>query len=115
MSEPDSFASRLKAARDKRDWSQGDLAQATGIDRQLLSKYERGVKLPSVEGLVKLAKALKCSTDYLLGLRTDRLPKGLGMVFDDKHTPTAEERARIKASVEQLKRDNPGCLTPDEP
>lgn len=69
MVEPESFAVRLKAARDKHGHSQAELADLSGIDRQLISKYERGVKLPGVEGLAKLSKALKVSADYLLGLK----------------------------------------------
>lgn len=69
MTDQEVFAQRLKAARDRRGLSQGDLAEASGIDRQLISKYERGVKQPGMDGLARLAQALKCSTDYLLGLK----------------------------------------------
>lgn len=69
MTNQEVFAERLRTARDKRGLSQGDLAEASGIDRQLISKYERAVKQPGMDGLVRLARALKCSTDYLLGLK----------------------------------------------
>lgn len=42
----------------------------TGIDQSLLSKYERGVRLPSTPDLITLADSYHTSIDYLLE-RTD--------------------------------------------
>lgn len=40
----------------------------TGIDQSLLSKYERGERLPSVENLMILARLYHTSLDYLMDL-----------------------------------------------
>lgn len=40
----------------------------TGIDHSLLSKYERGERMPSVENLMLLAKLYGTSLDYLMDL-----------------------------------------------
>lgn len=52
----------------------------TGIDHSLLSKYERGERMPSVENLLILAKLYGTSLDYLMDL-TDQaemyLPKNV--------------------------------------
>lgn len=49
------------------------VAKETGISQGLMSEYKNGVKLPTVQNLVKIADYLGCSVDYLLG-RTDNPP-----------------------------------------
>lgn len=46
--------------------SQVDLAEATGISRDAISKYERGDAIPSVQYAKKIADALGVSLDYLV-------------------------------------------------
>lgn len=46
------------------------LAKETGISQGLMNEYKNGVKLPTVQNLLKIADYLDCSVDYLLG-RTD--------------------------------------------
>ena len=47
------------------------VAKATGISQGLMNENKNGVKLPTVQNLVKIADYLDCSVDYLLG-RTDK-------------------------------------------
>ncbi len=63
---------RVRAGREARGWSQEDLAATVGVGAEMLSRYERGVKFPSHVTLVRLAKALGCSTDALLGVSAGR-------------------------------------------
>ncbi len=60
------FPAKLKSARQQKGFSQGQLAQKVGSDSQRISKYERGVMVPTTAILVKLANALEVSLDYLL-------------------------------------------------
>ena len=60
----------LKALRMQRNLSQTALHIATGIDQSLLSKYERGERIPSTNDLLLLADFYHTSFDYLLD-RTD--------------------------------------------
>ena len=46
------------------------VAKETGISQGLMNEYKNGVKLPTIQNLIKIANYLNCSTDYLLG-RTD--------------------------------------------
>lgn len=46
------------------------VAKETGISQGLMNEYKNGVKLPSIQNLVKIADYLNCSIDYLVG-RTD--------------------------------------------
>jgi len=57
---------KLKQARSQRGLTQGQLSKKTGVDVQRLSKYERGVLLPTTEVIVKISDALGVSLDYLL-------------------------------------------------
>lgn len=47
------------------------VAKETGISQGLMNEYKNGVKLPSLDNLIKIADYLDCSVDYLLG-RTDK-------------------------------------------
>lgn len=49
---------RIQGLREKRDWSQAELARRAGIHRVSLANIERGAKLPSLRSLERLAKAL---------------------------------------------------------
>ena len=66
MEENNIFAERLKAARQKREYTQDQLSKLTGINQKVISKYEQGVSLPSLENLKKLVITLEISADYLL-------------------------------------------------
>ena len=60
----------LLRLREKRRLTQVALHIATGIDQSLLSKYERGERLPSVSDLMILADFFHTSLDFLMD-RTD--------------------------------------------
>ena len=60
------FPDKLKNLRKNRGWSQGQLAQKIGADLQRISKYERGVMWPTMELMVRIAKAFEVSVDYLI-------------------------------------------------
>lgn len=62
------FPSRLRSAREFRGFSQGDLAEKTGLQPSAISHFETGSRKPSFDNLRILADNLDVSTDYLLGL-----------------------------------------------
>ena len=61
------FQARLRAARDRWDWTQHQLAEAAGLSRGTISHYESGVSTPSLRNFDLLVSALGVSPDYLLG------------------------------------------------
>jgi transcriptional regulator with XRE-family HTH domain len=68
MPEPSEFGKRLRELRKRRDWTQEDLAEVSGVSAQMVSHFETGARQKaSADNLVNLAKALRCSVDYLLG------------------------------------------------
>ena len=59
---------RIKEAREKAGYSQGQLADMLGISYATLSGYEYGKHDPKSETLSRIADLCKTSVDYLLGL-----------------------------------------------
>ncbi|WP_205945919.1 helix-turn-helix domain-containing protein [Pedobacter hiemivivus] len=51
---------RIIQLRKARNWSQDDLAKRVEASRVMIGKYERDDNSPSVEVIVKLAKATGC-------------------------------------------------------
>lgn len=61
------FAQNLKDLREKTGISQRTLAKKLGVQPTDVSAYERGVKLPTAEKLIKIADFFDVSVDKLLG------------------------------------------------
>ena len=50
---------RLKALREQRNMSQGDIEKRTGLLRCYISRVENGHTVPAIETLEKLARAME--------------------------------------------------------
>lgn len=61
------FSERLKKLRKEAGLTQVDVAEKLGISQPAYASWERGVKKPTQENLIKLSKILYVSVDYLLG------------------------------------------------
>ena len=57
---------KIKLARVEADLTQTQLAKKIKAKQKSISRYETGASLPSLETLVKIAKALKKPTGYFL-------------------------------------------------
>ena len=57
---------KMKLARVEADLTQTQLAKKVKSKQKSISRYETGASLPSIETLVKIAKALKKTTGYFL-------------------------------------------------
>lgn len=62
------FGSTLKAQRLSKGMTQAQLAQKLGITKSVISAYETGLRLPSYDVLIHIARIFNVSTDYLLGV-----------------------------------------------
>lgn len=59
---------RLKHARERKGWSQRELARQAGVRHAIISELETGKKTDTMGSILKrLARALGVSVDYLLG------------------------------------------------
>ena len=50
--------------------TQAQLAQKLGLTKSVISAYETGLRLPSYNILIHIAKIYNVSTDYLLGVES---------------------------------------------
>lgn len=59
---------RLKSIRERRGYTQSELADRIGMGQRQLSRYEGGKNDPSGDVIARFAAALDVTADYLLGL-----------------------------------------------
>lgn len=59
---------RLRSARERRGWSQTELAYHASLSMPEVSRFEHNVRDPRSSTLARLACVLGVSADYLLGL-----------------------------------------------
>ena len=53
------ISDRLRTIRERKDLSQGDIEERTGLKRCYVSRVENGHTVPSIETLEKMARALE--------------------------------------------------------
>ena len=61
------FSERLKNLRKQAHLTQVDVAEKLGISQPAYASWERGIKKPTQQNLVKIAQILNVSIDYLVG------------------------------------------------
>lgn len=73
------FGQALREARKSKGISQEDLAEKSGLDRSFISLVERGIQIPNIVVLLKLAEVLGVSaadliakTEAAMGLEAPR-------------------------------------------
>lgn len=71
------LARRLAKALQDRDWNQSDLARASGLPREVVSTYVRGVSFPTPKSLRRMSDALGIAIDQLA-------PAATGMAAQDE-------------------------------
>ena len=62
------FATRLRELRNERGLSQNGLSEILNVDQRTISNWEKAVREPDFDMLIRIAKFFDVPTDYLLGL-----------------------------------------------
>lgn len=91
------FSERLKDLRKQAGITQVDVAEKLGISQPAYASWERGVKKPTQENLVKIAQILNVSVDYLVGnseKKTDELDN-IELLFRMNSTGLTEEEKKV--------------------
>ena len=57
---------KIKELRQKKGWSQGQMAIQLKANQKQISAYERGINVPSTEMLIKMSETFNVSLDYLV-------------------------------------------------
>lgn len=78
-SEAYDFGLRIKYLRDKMGWTQEELGQAIGVQKEAIAYYEKNTRTPPLNRLKKLARALHVTTDYLLSMENSPMIKLYGL------------------------------------
>jgi len=68
----DTIGERIASLRKERGYTQADLAEKIGINRVLISDYERNRIRPHFEMIIHLALALDVTADEILGLKPSK-------------------------------------------
>lgn len=66
------FGKILRELRNDRNWSQKQLADKLGISDSQVAHYETEDRLPSLQVIINASRVFGVTTDYLLGLSSDR-------------------------------------------
>jgi transcriptional regulator with XRE-family HTH domain len=101
------LARNIKAFRGRRNWSQADLAEKSGLSIVYLSDIERGNKWPYLDTLVKIAGAFKVNV-YELLKPEDTLPPNSAKTLAKYNE---EVTAIIEKSFEMAKKHASQSLT----
>lgn len=62
---------RLVEARKSKGLTQSEFAEKIGVHARQVARYEIGENNPTIDVVIKMAKALDCSIDWLAGLSDD--------------------------------------------
>ncbi len=96
---------RIRAIREEKELSQGDIEQRSGLLRAYISRVENGHTVPSVETLEKLARALEVPL-YQLFYEGEEPPKQLHLpkrkTADEIAFGSSGKEARVLAKFRQL-------------
>lgn len=60
------FHEKLRQLRRREQMTQQGLADALGLDRTTVTKYESGVTVPPAESIKKICRVFKVSMDYMM-------------------------------------------------
>lgn len=90
------FGMKLKTLRLQNRFTQADVAQKLGVTKSVISAYETGLRLPSYDILIQIAKLFKVTTDYLLGVEVKQEMDLSGL--------TEEEIRALKALIAAMKK-----------
>lgn len=90
----DKIAIIIANLRKEKNWSQSDLANESKVSREMISKYERGIAIPSVDAAKKIADAFGVSLDYLVG-------EGINASFDKKTLKRLQEIESMKPDFKE--------------
>jgi transcriptional regulator with XRE-family HTH domain len=84
----------MRTARDAQGLTLDQLAEATGIDRATLNRYELGRQAPSFERGMLVARVLGVSLDSIARGETDGSATGRGKNLADVNSPAPTAATR---------------------
>lgn len=91
------FSERLKKLRKDTGLTQVEVANKLGISQPAYASWERGIKKPTQDNLVKIAQILNVSVDYLVGNSQETLDEldNIELLFRMNSKGLSEEEKEI--------------------
>ena len=103
----------LKLLRNRKDWSQEDLAKLLGIPRSSYSGYENGVAEPSIDLLLKLARIFQLSLDFLVREDLSRMPESRLKELESQLDPATGAGLRVLVTATDQQQEDMIELVPE--
>ena len=100
----ESFAIRLKKAREARGLSQSELARKAGMVPSAIGHFEGDRRKPSFANVRTIAKVLAVSSDFLLGRSTSL--EGATTAFRGEERLSSEDREWIQSLIDAKAKKN---------
>lgn len=101
----ESLGDRIANLRKELDINQKELATKVGITEASLSRYENNLREPKSEIIVRLAKVLKTSTDYLLGVNgSTKISKEDKLIIDN--LSVSEKTKKLLEKIYSLEKED---------
>ncbi len=72
----------IKSHRQCAEWSQQELAERLGISKQAVSKFEKGILVPSLEMVVKIADAFEVDRETFVRLLFQEMVGRAGLDYE---------------------------------
>ena len=105
------FGDRLRSRRKECEMTTTACAAALGVTQPAWNQWELGIREPKLDMLIKVAKLLDCSADWLLGLRTPPRPVRVTAIDAGDHAVVAiGDKSRTTVRVTSAARgEMPTC------
>lgn len=101
----ESLGDRIANLRKELDINQKELATKVGITEASLSRYENNLREPKSEIIVRLAKALETSTDYLLGVNDNtKISKEYKLIIEN--LSVSEKTKKLLEKIYSLEKED---------
>lgn len=69
------YRKRIRDLREDADLTQAQVAEILGTSQTMYARYERGASEMPIRHLIALSKLYQVSTDYILGLESEKRGK----------------------------------------
>ena len=108
------LGTRIKLLREELGLKQEDLAKKLSVSPSAIGMYERNLREPNNELILKIANFFNVSVDYLLGKSDIRNPEierdkdkiKIGLSTKDYNPPTKEQQEKIEEFAKFVLKDN---------
>ena len=98
---------KIRKLREVESETQADLAILLEVKRQIISYYENGTRVPTLEHLIYIADHYNTTTDYLLGISDIPRPTPLS---DDEIILLVSEYTNLSANMVKALHENKEAL-----